>query len=359
MSLRGLIWTIPQGYALQQLGFGWQYSLTGSLMGLVYFTGGHSHLSKHYPLGSYFTGAIPFSEFYWGTWVWLVLIVSCLTQGLYRIRKWVYFKNSNCARNPFKKFEVFKFESLNYRATNVAYNIFMVIFWLILGASTVFYSLIVQTDTRNKGQTFFGLFMSVVALTFFLSWTWSALHTQRVLAKERRMLHEKMDPFVNRHLPPRINDIDRLEQVGGTRPYHPSETDPLLPWPYSHPDKGFIDQRRSPVHEANRSSTPMGFSHSPNLTRHTIPHLQAQAMQRQPLTSTSYAFLLLWPTIEKWLYLDILAWLRHIIGLVSLLSTVFTVVLCFVAVVWDRDSPVFDPEYYVCVNGSVWNYTAF
>lgn len=39
MSLRGLIWTAPQGYILQLLGFGWEYSLSGSLMGLFYFMG--------------------------------------------------------------------------------------------------------------------------------------------------------------------------------------------------------------------------------------------------------------------------------------------------------------------------------
>ena len=40
MSLRGLLWTVPAGYLLYLLGFGWQYSLSGSQMGLYYYLGG-------------------------------------------------------------------------------------------------------------------------------------------------------------------------------------------------------------------------------------------------------------------------------------------------------------------------------
>ena len=35
LSLRGMIWTGPVGYALYQLGYGWQYALSGSTLAFL------------------------------------------------------------------------------------------------------------------------------------------------------------------------------------------------------------------------------------------------------------------------------------------------------------------------------------
>ncbi len=344
MSLRGLIWTAPQGYALQQLGFGWQYSLSGSLMSVVYFAGGRSHIPDGELLSAYLDDAVSFSEFYWGTLVWFVLIVSCLTQLVYRIRKWVESNSTSNALNICC--EIVKYESLNHTVTIVLYNVFFVIFWLVLAASVVFYSLIIQTDIRNKGQTFFGLFTALVAMTILLSWSWSAAYTKRILEKDRKQQQNIQKHSSTRRMPVRINDIDSLEQRGYL---DPSETDRLLPWPYSHPDKGFMDSRKS---QRLDSPSPLGFNNSPSLSRQPI---------RRPLATSSQPYVTtvikIWMVVENFVYLDIFALIRHLIGLVSLLSILFTVVLCFTSVIWDSHVHTFDPQYYVCVNSSVWNNT--
>ena len=350
MSLRGLIWTAPQGYVLQQLGFGWQYSLSGSLMSIVYFAGGQSSIPKGELLSSYLDGAISFSEFYWGTFIWFVLVVSCLAQLVYRLRKWVYSNSSNAMYNPNNRCELVKYESLNYTASNILYNAFFVVFWLVLAASTVFYSLIVQTDIKNKGQTFFGLFTALVATTILLSWTWSAAYTKRNIDKERKQQNiQHHTP--NRRIPARINDIDYLEQRGS---YESSETDRLLPWPYSHPDKGFLDTTRS---QRPDNPSPLFFGNSPSLSRQ--PVRQPYAPNKQPLPST-FAFLIkVWTVVERFVYLDIFTLIRHFIGLVSLLSVIITVVLCFTSVFLDSHAHTFDPQYYVCVNSSIWNDSSY
>lgn len=354
MSLRGLVWTAPQGYALQQLGFGWQYSLTGSLMGAVYFAGSKSHFNIS---GNFLNGTISFSEFYWGTWVWFVLIISCLTRVVYSTRKWVYSRSTS-VRNPYLRWERLKYESLNYSISQILYNLFMVALWLVFAATCVFYSLIVQTDIRNKGQTFFGLFMSFVSLTFFIGFVWGMAYTRWIFKKSR---HDQVEHISRKPHPSRMNDIDRLE--GGEHLYVPGETDPLLPWPYSHPDKVFAERRRSPT-DGSRSSTPL--SYSPSLvhlrgTQHN-PNKSFSARQqslpvRQQLSSSAYAFILIWPTIEKWICLDIFPWIRHLIGLLSIFSTIMMIVLCCIVIVVDINAPTFDPQYYVCVNNSVWNNT--
>ena len=354
MSLRGLVWTAPQGFALQQLGFGWQYSLSGSLMSIVYFAGGRSHIPKGKPLSDYFDGAIPFSEFYWGTFIWFVLIISCLTQIVYRMRKWVFSQSPTNTLDPNKRFEVFKYESLNHNITSLLYNIFFAVFWLILAASTCFYSLVVQKDLDNKGQTFFGLFVAVLALTIFLTWTWSYAYAQRILKKHRKQ-NLKLSPPINRRIPARINEVDYFEQRSIPGFFEPSETDRLLPWPYSHPDKGFATDSRS---HRSENPNPLGFnSGSPAMPRSSSPLHHTHVVPKKPLPPAFNCIVKSWMFIENWVYIDIFVLIRHSIGLLSLVSVFTTITLCCISVAWDSHSPTFDPKYYVCVNESVWNNT--
>lgn len=353
MTLRGFVWTAPQGYALQLLGFGWQYSLSGSLMGLVYYTGSHINTNHHH--NKFFDSTIAHSEFFWGSWIWFVLLISCVTQLVYRIRRWIYCRSISSVRSPHTRFNQFMYESLSYTVTKVTYNLFMFILWLVFAASIVFYSLVIQPDIRNKGQTFFGLFMSLVSLTFFGAWHWGSLYAQRQVRKAKEVAEEQMNQFQDRRGPlrgypsPQINDFDRLEGgrvVGyGMR----AETDPLLPWPYSHPDKGFADRRKSPVAMYDsRSSTPPNYGNygpplSSGLTSNGPPR-----RHRKSLSSVAIAFILVWPSLEKWVWFDFFSFIQHVIGLISLFATILTVFMCSIAFVMDLSSPRFDPQYFVC-----------
>ena len=337
MALRGLVWTAPQGYALQQLGFGWQYSLSGSMMSVVYYLGTKIHFNT---TNRFFDGHIGYSEFMWGTWVWFILIVVCLTQLIHRIRGWVYAHSSTSSvSNPDSRWEKFKFESLNYAPTQVLYDVSFILLWLIFAASLVFYSLIVQPDLRNKGQTFFGMFMAIISLLAFMSFRWGAMFHRWQLKKEKQFLCRVSDVPVRNHTPSRSypHTIEQLEAGHGR---HPNETDPLLPWPYSHPDKIYVERRKSPImmRESSRVSTPSEVS---PLTTHSH-------YSNRQLSSTQLAFLLVWPSIEQWLYLDVFAWLRHVIGFLTASSICVTIFVTVMATVWGSGTSRWDPYYHVC-----------
>ena len=342
MSLRGLIWTAPQGYALQQLGFGWQYGLSGSLMGAVYFAGGQSHIPQGELLSDYLNGAIPFSEFYWGSLIWFVLITLCLAQSVHRLRQWAFSNSSDAKYDPTECCQVFKYQSLNHKFANFIYNVFYVLLWILLAASTTFYSLIIQTDMRNKGQTLFGLLTSLLVLTVFIIWTWSSAYTSWSINRDKKQKSEYHSP--DRWA--RINNADYFEQRGvpGTF-YEPSETDRLLPWPYSHPDKS-----------SSRNPSPMSFNNTSPLMQRSPPSLHPMVPQK-PLHPLVNVAIKLWIAMEDWVYMDMFVLIRHLIGAVSLVSVVITMVLCCIGIVWDLHSPTFDPQYYVCVNESIWNDT--
>lgn len=338
MALRGLVWTAPQGYALQYLGFGWQYSLIGSMMGVVYYLGTQK---LHFQTSdSFIDGGIASSEFMWGTWVWFVLIVMCLTQLVRRIRKWVYTHSSSYfMSNPESRWERFKFESLNYTLTQVVYDLFFVLLWLVFAMSVVFYSLIVQPDLRNKGQTIFGMFMAVISLLAFMNLRWGALYfAWQQRKKQKKSTQAHISAASRNHTPsrPYSHTIDRLEAGK-----YPHETDPLLPWPYSHPDKVYVERRKSPVmmRDSNRSTPILPTEVSPLATHSHSTH---------QLSSTQLAFLLVWPNLEKWIYLDVLAWLRHVIGLLAICSVCVAIFITVMAVTWGNCSPRWDPYYHVC-----------
>lgn len=342
MSLRGLIWTAPQGYALQQLGFGWQYSLSGSLMSILYYTAEKMHGFKdNRQLDELFDGP----EFYWGMFVWLVLIASCVSQLVYRIRQWVHHRSKDSVRDPNGSYQVFLYQSLNRMVLNFSYNVLFVVFWIVLSASTVFYSLIIQTDLKNKGQTFYGLFMSILALTVFMCWNWSASFTRWSSEKEKRKLKKSQSSTPSR--------INYLEQRGMPGLYEPSETDRLLPynWPYSHPDKGFGESR-----PRIDNPSPIGFSsNSPTTQRNYLSHHHNHAPHVSPLSHTHRLLIKTWLAIDKWVYMDIFVLIRHAIGVLSIASLLCTISFCCYTILLDMGGPVFDPQYYVCINESIWN----
>ncbi len=340
MSLRGLIWTTPQGYLLERLGFGWEYSLSGSLMGLVYYVGANTDTSG-LPHQAFFNTGTAAAEVYWGWWVWFVLSMVSISQLVRRGQVWVYKKNPYLGLRPNSSWEGIKYLSLNRPFCRLSYEFFVCVFNIILCGSIVFYSLIEQTDVRNKAQTFFGVLTAVLLLCFSQGWVWSVLYLNvqlKRLAMKTKMSPEKKqfqagssEPYVRNSLNPSSdtvfrpnhgNDLDRYEATAAVMN---GETQPLLSWPYSHPD------RVSPTGERISSlKLPEG---NPSVSRHVHNVMQSSA--------TTTACLILWPSIDKWLWLDVFVFTRRLIGLVSLLSTVLTLVLTLIAVIWDIESPRF------------------
>lgn len=344
MSLRGLAWTAPQGYLLQIWGFGWEYSLSGSLMGFVYYLGSRTPTTAHSARFVRMFGAhTAYAEYYWGTWLWFVLIVCCLAQVVRRVHIWIFSKKEYFGFRPFSTWEKVKYESLNRSLTHLLYEAFMLFFNLLLMCSLVFYSLVVQEDLRNKGMTFFGMLVDVLLLTFLQGWSYNQIYLKikcRWVAKKRNN-HVSLNssaaamggsPFPSPRASPRIPDLDNLEAAAAVAN---GENKPLLGWNNSQVTSPF---QSSPSLE-RRHTTIMG-NDSPT-EPYSRPHLQLGTVE--PPTTTT-AVLILWPKIEKWVWMDVFIWVRRLIGLVSLIGTILTLVSCTVALAWNYDTRRYLPH---------------
>lgn len=151
MSLRGLVWTAPSGYALYHMGYGWQFSLSGALMGSVYATAWHLPTTEGIQSGA------PWAECIWGYWIWLVTLTSALAGLFEKLQKHSPHRRNNTLNACLSSY-------LLRRSFAIAFEVWHALVSLIFIASTIYYSLVQQSDIRNKGQTFFGMFMSTVLL---------------------------------------------------------------------------------------------------------------------------------------------------------------------------------------------------
>ena len=329
MSLRGLAWTAPQGYLLQLLGFGWEYSLSGSLMGIAYLLGAHTSVTHDPHFRHTFDGHTAYAEYYWGTWIWFVLIVSCVAQVVRRMHVWIFTKKEYLGFRPFSTWEKVKYESLNRSFSRGLYEIFMLLFNLLCMCSLIFYSLVVQEDIRNKGMTFFGLFVDVILLTLLQGWSYHTLYLKFMtrLKLRNRFLHRNGNSGVlSRSLQsprasPRIPDLDNLETAAAIAN---SEHKPLLGW----------NGQNAPYN----ISPPLDHRHNSGADSPTDqyrPHLQVGTVE--PATTTT-AVLILWPKIEKWIWMDVFIWIRRVIGLASLICTTVTMITCTAALFWNYDT---------------------
>ena len=353
MALRGLIWTAPQGYLLEHLGFGWEYSLSGSMMGMVYYVGAQANLTRI--KSKYIDGNIALSEVLWGWFIWFVLSIVLLSQLVRRARLWIHKRNPYLGYKPFSHWEVLKYDSLNRSPFRIAYEIFIVILNILYCCSLVFYALVEQKDLQNKGQTFFGLFTAILCLTMTQGWRWSTCYLHWQLRKISRALKRRStagtaaaptSPTVGTTTPktslrggqlsrskaknePLQKAVARAGEAFKEYGAATNETEPLLKWPYSHPD------RVSPV--------PMRGAGNVDNNRLLLPEGETElgmAYHLQP-ASTSTALLILWQNIENWVWMDIFIWLRRFLGIIFVLNIVLLAIVTAMATIQGWDNPRF------------------
>ena len=310
MSLRGLTWTAPQGYALHHLGFGWQYSLSGSLMGMVYYLGSKTLSTTSEAI---FATQQAYSQYYWGWWVWFVLMTSCTAQLVHRIRVWIYRKSPFLGFRPFSRWEKIKYDSLNYTLTLLLYELLLFLLNVVLAISLVFYSLVNEDNERVKGQTFFCLFSSVLFLTFAQGWVWNGLRDHWKRTRSRRRSH------------PPLDYSGTVQRLGRASIRNVADEGATLLWPYAHPEHSY----------QGHLVLPEG---SP-ITAASCEEKVVESSEDRHVSRVGAAFLIFWPEMEKWLWMDIFAWIRHLVGFVSLLFTVVTIVFVIVAAILDSGYP--------------------
>lgn len=362
LSLQGLIWTAPQGYLLEYLGFGWEFSLSGSLMGMAYYVGSQFNLTSL--KSTFLNNNVALSEFLWGWFIWFVLSIVALSQLVRRARCRIHKRNPYLGFKPYSQWEIIKYESLNRVPFRIVYELFMVVLNLLYCCSVTFYELVEQRDLSNKGQIFFGLFMAVLCLTFVQGWSWG----RRYLHWQLRRISKSMKRFSGRAATvtgtsptrqpgsstPRANlrggqltrsrnkNNDSLQKSNAinraNKEYTTSvldENEPLLAWPYSHPD------RLSPIGDSPASS---GGNNRLQLPEGDIEHGMIPSSYNVQEASTSTALLILWQKIEKWIWMDMFVWIRRLLGIISLMNVVLLVVLVFIATAQGWNNPRFMQE---------------
>lgn len=339
MSLRGLVWTLPQGYALEQMGFGWEYSLTGSVMPLVYYMGAKmntTHVHGH-PMKKLMDGTIAVSELLWGVWVWFVLIVACLAQAVRRARIWIYKRNPSVSFRPFSTCEVVKYESLNRPILRGFYEGVVVALTVVFCFTVAFYSLVEQPDLRIKGQTFVGLFTGFLFLVSSQAWMWGTRYSAFLLKRHARKMRGRTRTNnaiydCRAESPKAAADSPQLARTTSlasdedamalSNSIAPSSEEPprvrqnrspVLSWPYSHPD------RLSPTGEQRQ---------------------QVLDMSEHGVSSRS-TFMVVWLLLEKYVWLDLFIYARRTIGVVSLICTIFSTLITITAMIVGWGSPRF------------------
>ena len=356
MSLRGFLWTLPQGYVLEQFGFGWEYSLTGAVMPLLYYIGANTnttHVHGH-RMREFVDGGLAVSELMWGLWVWFALIVACVSQAVRRARIWIYRRNPNLGGfKPFDTYEKVKYESMNRPVLRIFYDSLVIVLTILYIFSTIYYSLIAQRDLRNKGQTFFGLFVGVLFLVFAQAWLWGLRYKSFLRKRYARLLRGRTrtnnaiyngsvqvsvdgeSPELARTTCLAANELDRCEglqnhnmegrgRVNSTASSASSsaghsrrERRPVLSWPYSHPD------RLSPTEEQRQQVLDM--------SEHLYPQV----------SSSRYSFIMLWTRLEEILWMDAFIYARRVVGVVTLVCTIFSMLITLTALIIGWNSPRF------------------
>lgn len=327
MSLRGLLWTLPAGYLLYLLDFGWQYSLSGSLMGLYYYLGGIIPDPDYSPSSHFwenFVGIIPHSELMWGAFVWYVLFVSCMVELIKRRRYQLEqrYQEMDLRLNS-KLFLCCANDCLRSKCISFMYQLCVMFIVVISLCSVVYYAAVEQADIPNKMQTFTGLFIGTVCLVLALGCSWG-YWCGRWTARIRRDHVRRENPA------PRPERYPLLRRDGAARLIDSDAHDKPA-------DYGTIREEvvAANIIDDGQAVHMVGVRYALGVRQ--VPLNQLRALERMRILDYY------WILFETVFYLDVFAVIHFFNGLVFALSTVTVIVMTFVCFVWNIDTQ----RYYV------------
>ena len=339
MSLRGLAWTAPTGYALYYMGYGWQYALSGSLMAIFYFAGAHTQIRSS-ALENDFGAGVPASEFYWGAFIWLALAFSAVARITeHFLKKWEREarrrdRASDAYPRPSYKRSRWTKAKFGRKASAVVYELTMGAINCVFAASVVFYALVAQDDVRNKGQTFFGIFTAFLFLltcqTFTMGRAWTLARVRKATAaaaKERRRSSAEVRAKIS---------------VGSRNHFSRTNSGAMgAPDPFGAP---FLGRTIVPVDEALPTYQEIeSMEEAPRVItindeesgEEDYSGLRAYRAGIEPERPKSFA----------WDFVEILhmaaGWIRNLVGLLGMLATCVTFLLCLFAAAWNAHTPRF------------------
>ena len=336
MSLRGLLWTLPSGYILYILDFGWAYSLSGSLMASVYVLGQvFPDFTTNGFLSQNFNGMIGHSEFIWGYAVWYCLVVMCMVKLIKGRRvtlekRYKRYKLSldhkcfTCYSSDCKKIKCFRF----------IYEAIVVVLTLLFLCSVVYYAGVQQYDFRNKMQTFTGLFIVTVSLVFFLGGTIGyciAKRQQRVKGGDGRKKQGQRQSSVQHRVPNRNGDTEEA---------------PLLE--SDHEVNTVVGYREV---TAAAITGPDGRERGVVGVREVLMGSRGQGNTIDILKDHISVFDYYWILLETLFFLDLFGFMQFLIGIVSALFTMATLVLAVYCFIQNISTPrCLPPVSGICLN---------
>ena len=348
MALRGLVWTAPQGYILYHLGYGWQHSLSGSLMSTVYAVGYLIPTYKHLAVG---TG---WSEVLWGYWVWLVMIFSALAGLLETLRETHGGHSGHTKQTP-----PYLSSFISKRWLAILFEVWNGVLCSLFIFSTTFYAFVQQKDVRNKGQTFFGMIVvSLVMLAAQLVVLTAVWVTQKkdidltyelrgvaILCNSPLILRNKVR-FSPHRFGTQPNDTVEGQQF---LPYHPADTD-------SHHWDDVREQRPRDLGFESDASEQQGIRSRNRLglaseVMDDTPQNDLTDAEAEDFVDWSQVFaeasesrlelwvrkipFELWSFAEKHIYTSMPAAIRLVLGLISLLACVATTCITIAITCWN------------------------
>jgi hypothetical protein len=353
MSLRGLQWTLPSGYVLYLLGYGWQYSLCGSEMGAIYALGNYiGGVEVDSPFWSTnFFGTPPTSELIWGTVVWYFLIITCMVQLVKRRRTTLDKRYKDLGIELTSKcFSCCSSDCKGVTFLSITYQAVVVTVVLLSLCSVVYYAAIEQSDLLNKMQTFTGLLIGVVTLFLFLGCSWGYYYGVWTARRLKRR-GNRQQANVNRNAAVRPPPDAAVRPPPDPVPNEHAENYPLLPASDSEEEKedGGQDRRRGGEYgavlqeEVVTANVARGTGNIQmiGIRRHILGlHHMPQhriSLLRDRITIFDYYWLL----FETVFYLDVFAFLHLLNGLAGACVTLLTITATMVCFVWNIHTPRF------------------
>ncbi|XP_062505327.1 uncharacterized protein LOC134182025 [Corticium candelabrum] len=347
MSLRGLIWTAPSGYALYYMGYGWQYAISGSLMGFIYYLGQKTPIDSG-PLTPDFARGIPVSEFYWGAWIWMVVFFSSVARMTeYVVKRWERKSDASDVDYPQPTYKRSNWTTgkFNRRVLAVLFECLHVSLNVVFAASVCFYAIVDQSDVRNKAQTFFGMFTAsaflLFAQAFIIGKAWTISWIRRIQKRRREMAPHRgtsglMQPEIRGTHP-----VVHLNRVETNNVRYRGNNSTLSPDPF-----GNLVTRSMFVPLEQHSEEPPGYN-----TAQRVPSLQVSSViasqpsvQRSESESSIGSDDVVPTVIEKprsfmWDFCALLhivtGWIRNVFGLLGIVGVVIAVLFTVIDLVWN------------------------
>ena len=316
-------------------------------MGLVYYIGSQTPIDNGNLYPDFGRGP-PASEFYWGAWIWLVLVISSVARVTeHFLKRWEKLDHgvAGVPRSSFKRSNLTT-GKFHRRLSAITFEIFHITLNIIFAASVCFYSLVEQPDKRNKGQTFFGIYTAsaflIFAQAFIVGKAWT-IQWLLTIQKEResrvhdsRSRHQESTPL---NINSRTNHSAAMTSTSVR--IRPSAS--LIVDPFGHPAAhAFFSplehhEEEPPGYETARRALPRHQSGSAITSEPTIQRVDSSSSigsddNTSPVVVNKHG-LMLWDYVE--LLHIVTGWIRNLFGLLGILGVFATILVSLGDFIWN------------------------